>query len=216
MKKTGKEKFSPVAVIIFCLCVVMAAVFFRWLGNTDGVTVCPQQKRNSPEIVYFRQKDSRWADDRLGEAKDTMASSGCLVCTLAAGLDMQAGDGQEAFFMTAGELNAAFSEKEVYTESGAVIWNKIVLAVPGTESYVAETVQETEIDRFLSEGIFPVVKVRMNGYGAYHWVLIVGADEDGYLCMDPMHETQEPVPLSGFANRVYALRAVYFTEGAFP
>ena len=114
--------------------------------------------------------------------------------------------------MTAGQLNEVFSREDVYTESGAVIWNKIQEAVPGTICYVADTVNKNEIDQLLADGIFPVVKVRMGGVGAWHWVLLTGTDENGYVCMDPMGEAEVPVSLSEFQDRVYSVRAVYFAE----
>ena len=84
--------------------------------------------------------------------------------------------------------------------------------LPDTECIVADKVKAEEIDALLQQGIFPVVKVRVNGVGAWHWVLLVGSDENGYLCMDPMSETEEPVSLGIFRNRVYSMRAVYFSR----
>ena len=219
------------------------AVFFVRRGNGEAVVLVPERPEEVPEVVYyFWQKDPRWAKDHLGEARDTMASSGCLVCSLAAGLQMQEhgakpdgdpgsgpgrqpGDERESYgipatkgvrrdpplFSTAGELNRRFSDAQVYTDNGAVIWDRIPDAVPETVSYVAEEVRREEIDQFLAQGIFPVVKVRVGGTGAFHWVLLIGADENSYLCMDPLREDQSPVSLEEFQNRVYAMRAVYYT-----
>ena len=172
----------------------------------------PLRETEVGEMVYFRQQDDRWAQDRLGTARDTMASSGCLVCALAAGLDMQAERLGLDFYMTAGALNEALGEASAYTDSGAVIWGSISDAIPGAESYIADSVKAEEIDALLEQEIFPVVKVRVKGVGAWHWVLITGADADGYLCMDPMAEEGTPVPLSTFQDRVYSVRAVYFTR----
>ena len=211
----GKRKENKKKIFLaggLCLCVLLALLAF-WKGRRqNGVLLYPVQAREIPDMVYFMQRDSRWSGEHLGEARDTMASSGCLVCCLAAGLDMQAGNRNLDFFMTAGQLNEVFSEKNVYTESGAVIWGKVPEALPGTTCYVADTVTEKEIDSLLADGIFPVVKVRMGGVGAWHWVLLTGTDESGYVCMDPMGEAEEPVPLSEFQDRVYSVRAVYFTE----
>ncbi len=206
-RKKGRRTRRRAAV---CICLLVAAVLLIRGRNAAGELLLPEQKQELPEVVYFMQRHPAWAGDHLGQAKDTMASSGCLVCALAAGLDMQAIALEMDFYMTAGELNKAFSEADAYTEQGAVIWDRIKTAVPGTESYVAGSVETDEIDLFLSQGIFPVVKVRMGGYGAYHWVLLVGTDENGYLCMDPMSEKEAPVSLSVFGNRAYAVRAVYF------
>lgn len=209
---------------------LILAVCIRHGRMGKSVELYPLCETRPGTVVYFRQQDPEWANDHLGDARDTMQSSGCLVCCLAAGLMMQADalaaesamvTGADSsvvqtdvpgagFSMTAGELNAAFSEGDVYTDSGAVIWGTISSVLPDTECIVADTVKAEEIDRLLQQGIYPVVKVRVNGVGAWHWVLLVGADENGYLCMDPMAETEEPVSLEKFQNRVYSMRAVYF------
>ncbi len=204
------RRLSVVAAGMF-LGLVFSVCLWRSRGG-DGVLLVPRQIREPEHVVYFCQQDPAWADDHLGEARDTMASSGCLVCALASGLAMQAAGQGLSFELTAGELNEAFSEAEVYTESGAVIWGRIPLAVPGTESLVMDSVDGEEIARLLEDGIFPVVKVRMKGVGAWHWVLLTGSDANGYLCMDPMSDTKEAVSLSEFHNRAYAVRAVYFCE----
>ncbi len=221
---------------IRCLAVagllLLLAVYIRHNRMEKSVELYPLCETEPGQVVYFCQQDPEWAEDHLGDARDTMRSSGCLVCSLASGLMMQSealaekstleteGDWPAmqpdapgaGFSMTAGELNAAFSEGGVYTDSGAVIWGNISSVLPDTECIVADKVKAEEIDALLQQGIFPVVKVRVNGVGAWHWVLLVGSDENGYLCMDPMSETEEPVSLGIFRNRVYSMRAVYFSR----
>lgn len=204
------RRLSVVAAGIF-LGLILAVCFRRGTGG-EGVLLEPLEIRKPEHVVYFCQQDPAWAEDHLGGARDTMASSGCLVCALASGLAMQAAEQGLVFDLTAGELNEAFSEAEVYTENGAVIWDRISLAVPGTESLVMDSVDGEEIGRLLKDGIFPVIKVRMKGVGAWHWVLLTGSDENGYLCMDPMSDTKEMVSLAEFHDRAYAVRAVYFCE----
>lgn len=241
-KKQGLLLCLSVAAVLLGIGVLLwtgkiQAVFSLKRGNGQGVVLLPENPRQVPDTVcYFWQKDPRWAGDRLGEARDTMASSGCLVCSLAAGLRMQENgsasqnnrddiqegwpDGQEnkenspTLFSTAGDLNRLFSQAQVYTKNGAVIWDRIPEAVPGTVTYVAEGVDAGEIDGFLARGIFPAVKVRVGGTGAFHWVLLVGADGNGYLSMDPLKEDPAAVSLEEFGNRVYAVRAVYYEDAA--
>lgn len=209
-KENRKKEFFLAGGLLFCA--FLAVLFLARSRRQNGVLLYPLQERAVPEMVYFMQRDSRWGEDHLGEARDTMASSGCLVCALAAGLDMQAESKNLDFYMTAGELNQVLSDAVAYTENGAVIWGKVSEAVPGTVCYVADTVRAEEIDELLADGIFPVVKVRMGGVGAWHWVLLTGTDENGYVCMDPMGEAEVPVSLSEFQDRVYSVRAVYFAE----
>lgn len=210
-RKKGRRQAGSI-ILGAAIMLALLAAFLIWHSRKGSVKIYPQQEAELPDMIYFLQADSEWAEDHLGGAGDTMASSGCLVSSLAAGLDMQAKELGLDFYMTAGELNEVFSREQVYTDSGAVIWGQIPSAVAGTECYVAERVKAEEIDRLLSQGIYPVVKVRVAGVGAYHWVLVTGTGEEGYLCMDPMCESREPVWLSQFGNRVYSMRAVYFSS----
>ncbi len=207
---TGRKKYLRMAGML-CLAAFLVLYLFYGRGG-KGIRLCPVREISPQDVVYFCQQDERWANEHLGSASDTMASSGCLVCALASGLDMQAAASDSDFYITAGALNQALSEAGAYTEGGAVIWDRISLAVPGTVSYVADEVDREEIDRFLEQGICPAVRVRIKGVGSWHWVLLIGADQDGYLCMDPMSSAEQPVSLRAFGNRVYAMRAVYFMD----
>lgn len=210
-RRRKRRKLPDSFLLAVSICAALSAAFIWHSRGSGGVALYPKQESEPPEMIYFMQKDPEWAEERLGKARDTMASSGCLVCSLAAGLDMQARELGLDFYMTAGELNEALADARAYTDSGAVIWGQIPSAVTGTECYVAEAVKAEEIDRFLSQGVYPVVKVRVGGVGVYHWVLVTGTDDNGYLCMDPMSEKDEPVSLSQFHDKVYSMRAVYFT-----
>lgn len=192
-------------------CALVFAVTYLFCGrNGNSVLLVPEKALESPEVVWFMQKDPRWAKDHLGTAKDTMESSGCLVSALAAGLDMEASERGMDFSMTAGELNQRFSEAQVYNENGAIVWDRIPEAIPGAKCHLAAKATAREIDELLESGIYPAVKVRIGGLGAYHWVLLVGSDGEDYLCMDPLSEEETLVPLSEFWSRIHGVRAVYF------
>lgn len=59
----------------------------------------------------------------------------------------------------------------------------------------------------LEEGYFPIVRVRMKGFGSFHYVLIVGSENGDYVCIDPLED--EMTTLSDYAGRVYAVRCVW-------
>lgn len=218
MKKAGagtqKNRWKKrYLVLLFLLAVMLSALYYFVVRTAGGCIVYPETEIPLPEnTVFFFQKDAEWGNDHLGTAKDTMASSGCLVSALAAGLDMQAARQGIPFSMTAGELNHVFSEKNVYTEHGAVIWGQVGQAVSGAECQVPDEVSSGLLDQWLKMGYFPVAKVRVKGTGAYHWVLIIGAEGGRYVCMDPLKERETPVSLDEFKNRIYAIRAVHFRE----
>ena len=114
--------------------------------------------------------------------------------------------------VTAGELNQIFSEKQVYNQQGDIVWGRIEEVMPDVGVSVAGTVDGEQIEALLDEGRYPIVKVKVGGDGASHWVLIVGSDEGGYLCMDPLKEDGELVPLSRHGGVVYRMRCVYWAD----
>lgn len=84
----------------------------------------------------------------------------------------QAARGLSAVAVTPGELNRIFTEAGVYNESGDIVWGRIREALPETEVLAASGVDNRKLDRLLSEGRFPAVKVKNHGHGAWHWVLL--------------------------------------------
>lgn len=130
-----------------------------------------------------------------------------------------AGDKSEALAdrdkdMTAGELNRIFSEGQVYNEQGDIVWGRIEEIMPEVRVLVAGSVDGKQIETLLDEGKYPIVKVKVGGNGAAHWVLIVGSDGGEYLCMDPLVEDGKLVPLSRHGGVVYRMRCVYWVDGA--
>lgn len=214
-KKVSKRKRSQLiagflflGILMIILLVVVGSLFTENHGES-GAVLLPEQSIPVTEPIAFMQKDPEWADDFLGTSKDTMGASGCLVTAIASGLDMQAKAEGSDFYITPKSLNQVLTAAEAYTDGGAVIWEKLKTALPQTEVYVAGTVDMEIINEFLEKGLFPTVKVRVGGNGAYHWVLLIGAEDGHYVCMDPLSKTGEPVSLSAFKDRVYSMRAVY-------
>ena len=75
--------------------------------------------------------------------------------------------------------------------------------------YQVEVYQDVSadiIDACLSEGRYPIVRVRMYMLGNIHYVLIVGMQDGEYQCMDPLQD--KLMKLSSYGNRVYAIRCV--------
>lgn len=189
------------AIVVILLLAGMAAGMFRLRG---GVTVKPAEEQSKgKEVILYRQDDSQWEKDTLGDSRYTMESSGCLVTCIASALSM----GGEN--VTPGELNGLFSENGVYDEEGNLLWDKL-RELEEYEADVCPEVSAALIDTYLEQGRYPIARVRMNGVENFHYVLIAGSEGDSYLCMDPLQD--EIMPLSYYLNRVYALRCVYRTE----
>ena len=189
--------------LLLILCLLPSGSGFLYLRLRNGVQVNAPQDRNilpAAEIIRYRQDDTRWAEDQLGASAYTMRSSGCLVSCIAAALSME-GHGNE----TPGTLNQKFSSNRVYDTEGNLQWGSL------TESgdYRADVFPEVStayINNCLTENRYPIVRVRIRGFGSFHYVLIVGARNGEYLCMDPLLDNI--VPLSVYGRRVYAVRCV--------
>ena len=160
-----------------------------------------QTKLPSTAVTIYRQDDPLWADDALGDSSFTMKSSGCLVSCIASAVSMESGDE-----VTPGELNKLFTENGAYDNEGNIQWSAID-SINGYSTQVYSGVSQKEIEQCLIDGRYPIVRVRVNAIGNFHYVLIVGTEDGDYICMDPLKD--ELTRLSQYAGRVYAVRVVW-------
>lgn len=107
-----------------------------------------------------------------------------------------------------GSLNEIFSSNGVYDAEGNLQWENLRQLDNGNayEVEVYNSVSEEILRDCLGCGKFPIVRVRMNGVGNFHYVLVVKLEEGKYYCMDPLENNLQP--LSHYGNRVYAIRCV--------
>jgi hypothetical protein len=158
------------------------------------------------EMVFYNQLDGRWKEDRLGASGYDMESSGCLTTCIAMITGLQ--DVPQSF--DPGELNALFSDEQCYDAEGNLQWGEVERALSVT-AVRRGPMEGRELEELLLEGVYPIVRVRMHGLGAYHYVLLVGSCDGEFLCIDPLNREKKPLGLSGFGNRIYAVR--YLEEG---
>lgn len=183
--------------LLFGLAVAFRMVRFR----NSTVVHATQDFRPGAEAVLYRQDDARWAEDRLGSSTYTMKSSGCLVSCIASAVSMR--DQSE---LTPAVLNQRFSEAQVYDAGGNIQWEPLRnLGEWDVDVYSAPS--GAIIEECLAAGRYPIVRVRMHGYGNFHYVLIIGAEDGTFICMDPLQD--ELQDLAEYGNRVYAIRCVY-------
>ncbi len=164
-----------------------------------GKELRPSQPYAVVSAPYYLQNDSLWADDNLGNTAYRMASSGCLVSCLAAMLH------QQGKHIDPSQFNVMLKEVDGYTHAGEVIWGKILEAFPDLRYIYLRRFAANDLEADLANGKTPAVKVRYFRRGIFHWVLIVGATEDDFLIMDPLHQDKKPIPLQTHGN-VYAYR----------
>ena len=195
MKKKSKIIFA------LLLCAVLAAGGMLFLRMRNGVQVKAANAYALPEqVTAYRQDDPAWAADRLGDSKYTMKSSGCLVTCIASAVT------SEGEAVLPGELNALCSENAAFDGEGNMQWDALE-TLDGYGVKVYDKPSAAAIDECLAQGHYPIVRVRMAGIGNIHYVLIVGAEDGEYVCMDPLAD--HLTTLSRYWNRVYAVRCVW-------
>ncbi len=190
-----------IKILVTAAIIITLAALFLGFRLRSSVTIRANQTELPPhDVTAYRQDDAQWADDTLGDSSFTMESSGCLVSCIASAVSMESGDE-----VTPGELNRLFTESNVYDHEGNIQWSTID-NINGYSSQVYSGVSQTEIEQCLAAGHYPIVRVRVNAIGNFHYVLIVGAEDGDYICMDPLKD--ELTKLSQYAGRVYAVRVV--------
>lgn len=196
-----KKKCFIWLLCIAILVILLAAFLWRIRGS---VILTPVETIPASETVFYSQNDSSWKEDRLGDSAFTMEKSGCLVTCIAAAIQMESLTMDAS---TPGSLNQYFSKHGVYDAQGNLQWT-VLRDIGGLQIELPQQVHPNEVMEHLRRKIYPIVRVRMKGLGNFHYVLIVGSENGTYLCMDPLNERGEIVPLSKFGNRVYAVRYV--------
>ena len=196
-------KSNRVKIILPCflsgiIIIVAGFLFLRFRGSV--VVKSSLTKLSVGEAILYRQDDRVWADDKLGDSRFTMKSSGCLVTCIASAVSMETGAE-----LTPGVLNELFSQNQVYDSEGNIQWAALE-AIEGYSVDVFKEVSGSEIAKCLAAGHYPIVRVRVHGLGNFHYVLVVGVEDGDYLCMDPLESGL--TKLSRYLNRVYAVRVV--------
>lgn len=195
-----RRKITSIGTLLI-LCILLGCIGLMGFRLRGGVKMVPD--RDYPireELTLYRQDAPEWAADDLGDSAYTMESSGCLVTCIAAAIS---GGGET---ITPGDLNRLLSEKGVYDGEGNLQWGSLE-ELEGYSVQVYDRVAEQDMINCLEEGHFPIVRVRMKGFGSFHYVLIVGSENGDYVCIDPLED--EMTTLSDYAGRVYAVRCVW-------
>lgn len=203
------HKIWILIVIIVVLLVGLGTGYVLYRRQSAAPVSVETTLEYAPEnVVCFYQKDDAWKSDKLGDSQYTMSNSGCLTCCVAAVLQMQgfSVDGLSAD-ADAGEVNRFFSEQGVYDGEGNLQWDVLeqVTGISVTKKDASELAAE-ELDKYLEDGCYPIVRVRVGGTGGYHYVLIVSSTDGEYWCMDPLEKAETLVPLSDFGGKIYAVR----------
>lgn len=213
MNKKIKYILTILTFFIIAICIMVIAVQFRMRGSIS-IKAVQEENIAVEEPIFYNQKDTRWAKQQLGNSIYTMESSGCLVACIAAAIQMSdivianQKEEQPDWMMNPGELNQYFSQNNVYDSQGNLQWQRLdELEYFHVDVY--EEVTTEQIIDCLRQGRYPVVRVRVKGYGNFHYVLVVALVDGIFYCIDPLNPEEELLPLSEYNNRVYAMRCVH-------
>jgi len=189
----------------FIMAVAVALIAWKLLSRPSDTPIEAIVQNDYPEadnVAFFLQNDPAWSDDFLGSTGYTMGGSGCLVTCIAASLSAQGIDTDP------GRLNRAFTQEGVYNCQGEIVWNHIEDAIPNVRVSAPAKVDVIALEQAVAQGRFPIVKVRYKGVGYQHWVILIGARNGHYLCMDPLNGDKQPLPLSAHGGVIYRSRIV--------
>ncbi|MBQ8823404.1 MAG: hypothetical protein IJZ82_12235 [Lachnospiraceae bacterium] len=194
-----KKSIITIVLLICCLLLGCTGLLVFHLRGSVKILATNNYMVNE-HVVLYRQDSSEWANDYLGTSTYTMKSSGCLVTCIAVAIS---NDGRN---ITPGELNQLFSKENMYDTEGNLQWERLK-NLENFSVQVYNGVSAEDISSCLEEGHFPIVRVRMKGWGSFHYVLIVGSENGDYICVDPLED--ELTTLSDYNNRIYAIRCVW-------
>ncbi len=213
-KKPVGKRSMIVRTFILVLIVLGGMGMILWLRprKDKGKAIKPEHDHPVASIILYGQKNEAWKEDPLGASRYRMGGSGCLTSCIASALSTEKEVWGTGEIITPKELNRLFGENGVYNDQGDIVWGQLKEALPQTQVIVASSVLEEEIENLLDQGHYPVVKVRVGGNGAAHWVLLVGSENGEYVCMDPLSKDGKLIPLSCHGGMVYRMRCVYWEK----
>lgn len=205
-KQPFKNKLFLTVFIILCFGLIAGAVFASpYIAGQYikivGINLSPDSAIEPLVDIIYLQTDERWKYEYLAQTESTLEESGCLTCVVATDLLYMGYDVNPI------AVNNKFNESGAYTPNGELIWYKINSAYSGISYEYKKAFSGNTISSDLYQGYLPIVKVKYNKTGVFHWVLVVGADEKDFLVLDPLKESGEVIPLSTH-GKVYAYRVL--------
>ena len=191
--------------VILTVTVIIGAVFAIYIARTyyiksKGIQLKASMDHEAKSIQYYLQSDPEWASENIGASSRQIGGAGCLItCVASAITDL-------GVVATPKDVNAKLTEVGGY-QTADLIWYKINEAFAKIDYKYSRVFSSATIDNDLKAGLLPIVNVKINGNGATHWLLIIGAKNGEFLAFDPLNKDREPINLSKHGN-VYAYRVL--------
>ena len=203
-RQFGRKKILLLLLLVAALLTGSLFVTNRRYMRRFGTLVKPPADYPLVEVNYYLQRDSRWANDHLGDSKYKMGGYGCLIMCVAASLN------HLGIATDPKELNRQLTAVDGYV-NGDLLWAKIHEAYPAADYRSSHFITGSYIEKDLNSGLLPLINVKYHHTGITHWVLIVGAQDGEFLIYDPANSKLTYLPLS-VHGRIYAYRVIIPAE----
>ena len=216
VKRLKRFSYERRALFIFCsilllsiliIGAILATYIIRvYYIKTVGLQLKPSKDYEVKSVQYYLQNDAEWGGESIGLSNRKMSGAGCLItCVASAITDL-------GISITPGDVNLKLTKVDGY-QGAELIWYKINSAFPEIDYKYSRIFTSATIEKDLQSGLLPIVNVKMNGTGATHWVLIIGAKNREFLAYDPLNPAKEPINLSKHGN-VYSYRVLVHADAS--
>lgn len=201
-------KNNKIILFITIIILIVGLFFLIYVGKifyikNYGLHIKPTSSIKPIQIEYYLQNDNIWSKEKLGKTNYTIGSHGCLLSVIASI--------NSHLYQTTNpkELNDIFIDKDIYDNSGEIIWYKISNALPPLNYSYKRIFSGKTISNNLQENIMSIVKVKYKKHGIFHWVLIVGSTDNDFLIYDPLNADKKYTELYKTHGKVYAYREIH-------
>lgn len=193
--------------ILIALLVVVLVSLFLWkkyqpIERASAIASVSRLHSQDIEVLkipsFYKQRDTRWAKDKLGSTSETVGKVGCLVSSICMNFSYYQQD------LTPKELNQKLTKSEGYTPRGWLIWNKLHHISNNKLSVVFPKLSHQSIEEALVEKKPILAKVYIHKV-VPHWVLIVGKKNNEYLILDPLKDGKIS-KISDYGDYIYSIR----------
>ena len=158
-----------------------------------------------PDNYAFRQDDSRWGAETIGQTEDSLRAYGCTIASVA----MSASNLTQTE-ITPQILETRLSDAGGFTDRGWLIWSKVQAATDNqvTAKYY-DSPRYEDINSCMAAGNYPVIKIKLYD-SIVHWVMIIGTSKDEYLIRDPLvgEAAAGLIALSTRSSDIYSVRCI--------
>jgi len=105
-------------------------------------------------------------------------------------------------------LRAYYARADVYKPGGEVYLKKVEDTVESVAYIYKRIFMGGTLNSMLVEGKFPLLKVNVPNSAAKQWVMVLGADRDDFIVLDPLAKSKKLSRLSDY-NKVYSCVIYY-------